>query len=223
MIAAFLLGFLGSLHCAGMCGPLVLLTPVAGCSRGAIMASRLFYHTGRIGVYALLGLLFGAIGESIVLAGFQRWLSIAVAAALILGIFASGPLQARVGRIPAFIKGLFGRFLREPGYKSIFALGATNGLLPCGLVYMAATASIARGSALQSMAYMTLFGLGTVPMLFAVSVAGRRFSFAKFPALQKLAPLAAVSIAILLIARADPLGWAQGDSGPARCPACARK
>ena len=223
MIAALLLGFLGSLHCAGMCGPLVLLTPVAGKTRAAIVASRVLYHAGRIGVYTLIGLMFGIVGESIVLAGFQRWLSIAVGLALIVGIFATAPLKARAGQIPAFIKSLFGKFLRAPNYASIFALGATNGLLPCGLVYMAATASVSRGNALQSMAYMTLFGLGTLPMLLAVSIAGRRLSFTRFPVLQRLAPIAAASIAILLIVRADPIRLIQGDQNPARCPACAPK
>src|SRR3954469_14309814 len=78
VITAFLLGLMGSLHCAGMCGPLVLMTPVVGHSRASRVASRVLYHLGRITTYALIGLLFGMIGKSIVFAGLQRWLSLVV-------------------------------------------------------------------------------------------------------------------------------------------------
>src|SRR5215212_5062528 len=158
MITAFLLGLMGSLHCAGMCGPLILMTPVVGNTRSSFFASRALYHLGRITTYAAIGLLFGLVGKSIILAGFQRWLSFIVGVLMLLILLLAIPLKAQLTRIPLAIKNLFGKFLRQRTYTSIFALGATNGLLPCGLVYMAATASTAAGSISSSILYMLLFG-----------------------------------------------------------------
>jgi sulfite exporter TauE/SafE len=213
---------MGSLHCAGMCGPLVLMTPVVGSTRQSFLASRLLYHAGRILIYMVIGVVFGLIGESIVFAGFQRWLSIAVGVSMILALFFGRFLKAKLWRIPALAKSLIGGSLRKNSYQSVFALGAANGLLPCGLVYMAATASAATGSARHAAFAMFLFGLGNVPMLLAISMAGKRFNFSARPWLQKLAPVAVAAVALLLILRSDPISLLQGAAGPAHCPACAR-
>lgn len=218
MIATFLLGLMGSLHCAGMCGPLVLLTPVAG---DAVIASRLIYHSGRIAVYALIGLMFGVIGESIALAGFQRWLSLLAGILMILTVVFATAFKSQLSAPPRFIKSLFGRFLHQRSYISIFALGATNGLLPCGLVYTAATASIAAGSLPNAALSMIAFGMGTLPMLLAISAAGKRFTFSRFPSLQKLTPITVAVVALLLVWRGQPLAMFKGDVTQA-CPACAR-
>jgi sulfite exporter TauE/SafE len=215
IFTTFILGLMGSLHCAGMCGPLVLLTPVVP---GSPIASRLTYHAGRISVYALLGLLFGAIGESIVLAGFQRWLSIIVGV-LMLAII---PLKGQLTRAPYFVKKLFGRFLQQRTFPSILALGATNGLLPCGLVYVAATASVANADILQSSLSMITFGLGTLPMLLGISFARQRVNPAAIPLLRRLVPWTVAVAALLLIVRGDPISLWKGDAGQARCPVCAR-
>jgi sulfite exporter TauE/SafE len=203
-----------------MCGPLVLLTPVAGPSPQAHIASRLLYHAGRLSAYACIGILFGLIGESLVFVGLQRWLSIAVGMALIIALLFSAQHKSRLNLAPRFIKKVFGAFLHKRTYPSIFALGGANGLLPCGLVYMAATASIASGSASDSAVHMLAFGLGTLPMLLAISFAGARINFLKIPALQKLAPIAVASIAILLIVRADPISLLKQPSEKFACPAC---
>jgi sulfite exporter TauE/SafE len=221
MIAAFLLGLFGSLHCAGMCGPLVLMTPVIGNTRASVIASRALYHFGRIAVYVLLGLVFGAVGESIVLAGLQRWLSLTVGALMIVAMLLAAPIKASLGRVPHYIKSLFAQFLGKRTPASVFTLGAVNGLLPCGLVYMAATASISAGSIPKSVASMAVFGIGTLPMLLAISTAGRRLNFSRLPALQKVTPVAVCAVAIVLILRADPAHLFSVSSAKPKCPACA--
>ena len=62
---AFLLGFVGSLHCAGMCGPLALALPVVGKTRATFFLSRLTYNFGRIVTYGLLGVLFGQLTKRV--------------------------------------------------------------------------------------------------------------------------------------------------------------
>ena len=85
---ALMIGFAGSLHCAGMCGPLVLAMPATSGSFGAHLTGRLAYNAGRIVTYGVLGLLFGLFGQMIGLAGFQRWVSIAAGAAILLSLLA---------------------------------------------------------------------------------------------------------------------------------------
>lgn len=218
---AFILGLAGSLHCAGMCGPLVLMTPVVGEGRRAFVFSRLLYHAGRVATYAMIGLLFGVVGESLVFAGLQRWLSILVGVGMLIAIIAAGPLKTQLWKMPLKLKSLFGVFLRTPSLMSVVALGAINGLLPCGLVYMAGAASIAAGGALDSLAYMTAFGAGTLPVMLTISLARNRIDFFARPWLQKAAPIAAAAVAALLIARAQPLSLLAGEPSPAHCPACA--
>ena len=221
MITGFLLGLMGSLHCAGMCGPLVLMTPVVAPTPASFVASRLVYHAGRIFVYALIGVLFGLVGESMVFAGFQRWLSVIAGIVMIAALFAATPLKSRLIRMPIAIKTRFASLLRQKTYPSIFALGGINGLLPCGLVYMAATASIASGDIFQSIASMVFFGLGTLPMLLGISFAGKRLNLSRIPALQKIAPVAVALAAVLLIIRSDPVGLFTGGPAKVHCAACA--
>jgi sulfite exporter TauE/SafE len=63
LLAAFIMGFVGSLHCAAMCGPLVLAMPVVGPGRAAILTSRVIYNSGRIATSSILGVIFGLIGK----------------------------------------------------------------------------------------------------------------------------------------------------------------
>jgi sulfite exporter TauE/SafE len=223
MITAVLLGFMGSLHCAGMCGPLVLLTPVVGRTRGSILASRLVYHAGRIAVYSLIGLLFGAVGRSIVFAGFQQWISLIAGASMLSALFLTIRFKANLTRVPVRLKSLFGSFIHKRSYFAIFTLGAINGLLPCGLVYMAATASMAQRNVSGAMAYMSLFGVGTIPILLAISFAGGRLPFARSAITQKLVPLTIAFVAILLIVRSDPASLIWKNGSHKTCPLCSAR
>lgn len=212
---------MGSLHCAGMCGPLVLMTPVIGPSRPQFILSKLTYHAGRLTTYATIGAIFGLIGESLVFAGLQCWISLIVGTLMLLALFMAIPLKSRFTRVPLFIKSLFGQFLRKRTLASIFSLGATNGLLPCGLVYMAATASIATGNLIASVGYMLLFGLGTLPMLLAISCAGQGLALFKRQALQKLVPVSVAIIGLMLIIRSQPISLITQPSVQTKCAACA--
>ena len=81
---ALTLGLIGSLHCAGMCGPLALVLPAAGNSTPGYVLGRVAYNTGRLVTYCLLGIGFGLAGWTFLLAGLQRWISIALGVALLL-------------------------------------------------------------------------------------------------------------------------------------------
>jgi sulfite exporter TauE/SafE len=206
--AAILLGLLGSLHCAGMCGPLALALPQAGHSRLAYLAGRLAYNFGRVMTYCLMGVVFGLIGKTLVLAGIQCWVSIGLGVALLAGLFASRRLAlwGPVIRLVEKLKQSMGSLLRQRTLVALGTLGLLNGLLPCGLVYVAAAGAVATGSIPAAVEYMAIFGLGTVPMMLAISLSGRLVPFSLRLKLLKAVPVAVALLAVLLILRGMGLG-----------------
>jgi sulfite exporter TauE/SafE len=74
--AAFLLGFLGSMHCVGMCGPIVLAIPINNKNKISPYISNILYNFGRVITYSFLGLIFGFIGQSLSIIVLQSHISI---------------------------------------------------------------------------------------------------------------------------------------------------
>src|ERR1017187_6685794 len=115
---AFALGLLGSLHCAAMCGPLMLALPVAPGGAGRFVVGRIIYQLGRVTTYCLLGIVAGLIGKSIFLAGLQRWLSIALGASILIGFLLSKKvaLSAPVVRLVMQLKSAMSAQLRRRSF-----------------------------------------------------------------------------------------------------------
>jgi sulfite exporter TauE/SafE len=205
---AFILGLVGSLHCAGMCGPLTLALPVSGSSTLSFTTGRIAYNLGRVVTYCLLGVVFGAIGKSLLLAGVQRWVSITLGASLLGGLFISRklsvlkPTMALVSILKMKMSGL----LRQRSFSALTALGMLNGLLPCGLVYVAGAGATVSGGMLDSVSYMAAFGVGTIPLMLAISVSGKLIPFSLRLRLQKAIPVSVFILATLLILRGLSLG-----------------
>ena len=153
---AFILGLVGSLHCAGMCGPLALALPHAARSGIRFVLGRGAYNAGRLITYCAMGLVFGLAGRTLLLAGIQRWVSIGLGALLLVGLLASRklalwrPITTLVERVKTRMAGL----LRRRSLLSLGLLGLLNGLLPCGLVYVACAGATATGGALAGVQYM---------------------------------------------------------------------
>lgn len=205
---ALLIGFAGSLHCAGMCGPLVLAMPAGNCGIGSHLAGKLAYNAGRIVTYGLLGLVFGLFGQLIGLAGFQRWVSVAAGAVILLSLLA-WPLRnvtAFIARPVGVLKASLGRLLKQRSLAAQFSFGLLNGLLPCGLVYVACAAAAATANVVTGLQYMLLFGLGTVPMMLGLGLLGRALQFNLQLRLRKLVPVSLGVMAALLILRGLGLG-----------------
>jgi uncharacterized protein len=204
---AFLLGLVGSLHCAVMCGPLVVAVSSAGGSRLPIATSRLVYNAGRIATYCAIGLLFGAVGKTFLLVGLQRWLSLAAGVAILLGWFVSTPFAVKTpfARWVVNLKSSFSRLLQRRTLASRFLLGAINGLLPCGLVYIAAAGAATTLSPITGALHMAAFGAGTLPMMFGLGIVGSRLRPISLR-FQKLIPVSVMLIAILLLLRGMALG-----------------
>ncbi|MDH4261862.1 MAG: sulfite exporter TauE/SafE family protein [Spirochaetia bacterium] len=173
LIAALAFGFLGSLHCVGMCGPIA----------GALSMNRqkfwrsglLIYQTGRIFTYAALGFILGLIGSTMEEIGgknFQRVM------AVFAGIFMAGFGLNLLGIIPDPLRRLTSpvisilqigkraqNLMQNPAFSGWFSIGLVNGLLPCGLVYAALAVALSSGSLINSVLTMVLFGIGTIPAM----------------------------------------------------------
>jgi sulfite exporter TauE/SafE len=211
ILEALFLGAVSSLHCAGMCGPFMFALPLRSVSpvrRGALVS---LYHGGRIFTYGLLGLVFGIAGRRIQLAGWQQWFSIGLGISILLGVLLK--FACRRNFQPSFMQKYFSLISRlltslwtRPGGTPYFVLGMVNGLLPCGMVYIAVAASIASGSAVSGIAYMLSFGIGTLPMLIGIV----SFRFLLRPSvrtgMKNIVPLMTACLGLLLLLRGLDLG-----------------
>lgn len=168
--AALIMGLLGSLHCVGMCGPLLVLMRTKD---GKVsLSSVLLYHMGRISTYMILGLMVAILGEGLRLVGVQQYISLILGILILFFIlFARNPEQTmfRVLRLDKGTKVLhqfYGRLMKKNVFAAKFILGSLNGLLPCGLVYSALLLSLGTETGFEAGAVMLVFGLGTLPTLF---------------------------------------------------------
>ena len=174
----------------------------------------------------MLGALFGLIGVTFALAGFQRWASIAAGAAILAGLLARtrGLGGNLITQLIAPTRGWLVRLLGHRTPAAAFAFGTLNGLLPCGLVYVAGAGAVAAGGVLPAVTFMFAFGLGTVPMLLGISLAGSLVNPRLRLRFQKMIPIGLAMLGVLLILRGVPLGIPY-ISGPdlaagGHCPAC---
>lgn len=212
IFAGFAVGILGSLHCVGMCGPIALAIPHKSTNKAAIAVDNAFYNGGRIITYMVLGTILGLIGSAISFSGLQEKLSIVIGVLMLVLTFApkifkiSGKANNFFYSAVGKLKTHFSTFLRKKGKVALFSLGLLNGLLPCGLVYVALAASLGIADYAGSMAFMAGFGLGTAPAMFAVSFLGIFASAGLRQKFTKLIPYGVAVVAILMIMRGMALG-----------------
>lgn len=214
--SALLLGFAGSFHCIGMCGPIAL--SIAGRQAGgngkgpARLWGHLSYFLGKTITYGLLGLVFGLFGQGLVLAGFQQALSVAMGSVMLL-LVAISLVKIKwfhSNRATVFLQGklisAFGYLLKRPGNFTPLLIGLLNGLLPCGLVYIGITAAIATGHSLYAALYMVLFGVGTMPVMLAFTVFAGQLSFSWRDRIRQLTPVLMAVVGTILVLRGLNLG-----------------
>jgi len=174
IIAGFTLGAAGSLHCVGMCGPLSLALPTYHLSKTKKFISLLLYQFGRIITYSIVGLVFGLAGRRIYMAGFQHWFSIGMGI-LILTLAILYFIQKKtihlafLNRFYHSVQGIIIRVLKSStGFFGFLLMGMANGLLPCGMVYIALAATLSFPEISQSVVFMAMFGAGTLPAMMLV-------------------------------------------------------
>jgi sulfite exporter TauE/SafE len=207
LLTGILVGFLGSVHCAGMCGPLALALPVPAGGTLTYLYGRVLYNTGRVVTYTLFGAVAGLVGRTLVLAGAQQIVSVVIGLFILLAalfplvlksFFPSIVLPARFrARIQSKLAGL----LKQSSIVALFLSGLLNGMLPCGFVYVALAAAITTGDVYRGVLFMVGFGVGTGPIMLAIALAGKYVQAGIRRRLVALAPVLTAALAVLLILR----------------------
>lgn len=207
----FAIGLLGSAHCVGMCGGFVLTLGHLHEDPRRLRLHQALYFLGKTATYALLGAVAGGLGAALglALAGVQSVLAVLVGLLLVgVGLGLLGVLRRLEGfRSVALLRrlsGALGHLMARQSAPATFGLGMLNGLLPCGLVYAMLAKAAATGGVLGGAATMAVFGVATVPALYALALAGFLLRPAWRARLNLAGGLLVVALGLLTIARGTP-------------------
>ncbi len=200
----FVASLLGSLHCAGMCGPFVCLYASAQGPRHPW--AHVAYNGGRLISYLSLGLVAGLAGAGLdragTMAGVPRvatlaagvlmvlWGSVTLAAALGL----RSPAPAVPGPLRRALSSAVARLQSHPPLPRALGLGLVTTLLPCGWLYAFVALAAGTGSALGGALVMVTFWIGTLPMLTALGLAAGR----TLGPLRRRLPIVSATVLVLL-------------------------
>ncbi len=209
---AFLLGITGSLHCVGMCGPIALTIPINNITLISKITGALIYNFGRVITYSFLGLIFGIIGKTFSLFGFQQALSIFVGIIILIWVFKFRFMQnifSKINFIDSLLsklRSMISNLFTTHSNSSLFSIGLLNGFLPCGLVYLAIAGAVTSESIINSVFFMSVFGLATLPMMLSITLLGAQVKFSFRNKLKKIYPFVMGIMACVLILRGLGLG-----------------
>lgn len=211
IIAGLTLGLVSSLHCVGMCGPLSLALPLQYLYKTQRLIAVSLYQLGRIITYSSLGLIFGLAGRQVYLTGFQQWFSIGMGLLIIslliqYWIFRKNLRPGLLNSFYLAVQRLMTRMLKTRGTIPFLFFGMANGLLPCGMVYIALAGALVTSEVQRSVLFMAMFGLGTVPAMVAISYFGQFFSLRIRNTFRKIVPVFVSVVAVILILRGMNLG-----------------
>lgn len=209
---AFVMGLVGSLHCLGMCGPIAMALPMTNRSTGGRLAGGLLYNLGRVVTYSWLGLVLGLAGGFLITPKLQSGISIAFGAAILLYLLLPVRVKKTLGgKAPAkgfflALRGQLGKLLSARTNQSFFGVGMLNGLLPCGMIYLALTSSFLAGGVFKGSLFMAAFGAGTFPAMLATVFFGSFINQQVRLNLRKAVPVFLAGMAALLVLRGLNLG-----------------
>lgn len=212
ILSGFTLGAAGSLHCAGMCGPLSLALPVQHFSAFNKFLALFLYQVGRVITYSVIGLLFGLAGRQLFLAGYQQWFSIGMGLVVLAlaGLYLLSKKRIHLSFLGPFyqsVQGIIMRILRSStSVMSFLLLGMANGLLPCGMVYIALATSLSFTQTGESVLFMAMFGAGTLPAMLFIGYAGVMIKPELRSVFRRMTPVFISLMGVLLILRGLNLG-----------------
>ena len=231
LLMTFVGGLLGSAHCVGMCGAFAISIGANTPSWRVNLARQLVYGLGRVFTYGSAGAMAGygswrLARTAAPLVHAQAWLAVLAGVLLAIQGLAAAGLWRRVvperRRHACLSAGLFASFLKAPDLASVFLAGMLNGLLPCGLVYAFLALAAAAGNMLSGWMLMSLFGLGTLPIMVLTGCGGNLLGLASRRRLLHLAAWCVIVAGGLSIARGVAFLRADAQVAAASCPACAQ-
>lgn len=187
LITVFLMGLAGSVHCVGMCGGIASLlgSQIKSSSKSAtrLLGYHLLYNLGRLTSYTVAGMLIAGLGQWIALAGQSVGLPnisrlIIGLLTLLFGVYLLGwtvfllPLERAGSFLWRRIEPVARKFLPVQSPAQALMLGLLWGWLPCGMVYVALSWTVVVAEPLQGGMLMAAFGLGTLPAMMGIGMAG---------------------------------------------------
>lgn len=208
--AAFLVGMLGGVHCAGMCGGIVGALSL-GATPGHQWPLLLAYNLGRISSYTFAGALMGALGfffSGLLPVQFAQraLLTLAGLFLVLMGLYLGGwwnalaRLERAGGMLWRRVEPLGRGLLPIRHVRQALLLGTLWGWLPCGLVYSALVWTVSSGGPVQGAVLMLAFGLGTLPNLLLMGVAAQQLNrWVRHPMVRRLAGLLVIGFGVLLL------------------------
>jgi len=205
--SAFLIGLAGSVHCVGMCGPLALAIPGASKDKGFTFFLRtIAYQISRISGYGVLGLIVGFFSQGMQITGIQPYFSLLSGIILLfLGFFGIIPEVNAFSKYPIIqhfqvkINQIIGTVMTNEHFSTPFVLGFLNAMLPCGMIYIAMGTGLSSGNMSEAALYLISFGLGTLPLMFMMSLSGQFLSLQMRRSWQKTIPIIFMISGIILI------------------------
>jgi sulfite exporter TauE/SafE len=189
-----------------MCGPIAMSIPLDRSSNTSIFFGALQYNLGRVITYFVLGIIIGSIGLSIHAIGILQWISILAGVGLILFAWRKYLGKALFGRVPdfkfqRFIGGGFRKVLNSNWPLKLLLIGGINGLLPCGMVYVALLNAMLTGDIIMSGTAMAGFGIGTLPGLMIVAFMANMVGSNTRQRLNKVVPYLLSVVGLLIVLR----------------------
>lgn len=227
---AFILGLFGGVHCVGMCGPIALALPLGKAGSWRFAFGRILYNAGRLVSYSFLGGIVALAGVGAAMFELGQYLSIGFGLLMtVWGIMQLVGVSVRSSGSNFFkdrLLSFLGQRMQSGHPIDLFLAGIGNGFLPCGLVYLGLGYAALSTTIIQGMSTMALFGLGTFPVMLAVSLAGRWVTPAFRTALNRALPIVVIAVGTLLIIRGMGLGipylspeWVSTEQGVSCCHA----
>lgn len=208
-----LAGFLGSFHCAAMCGPFAGFTAAGA---GPRWKHQVAYQAGRLTSYLGLGVMAGLLGQTVLFAaGFlqaQRYILIALGFLMIgAGVWHYLPKGCGQGTVRRKVSGLMRGMPRLQGPEGAALIGLMSALLPCGYLYAFVTVALATANPFQGFLVMGGFWLGTVPMLLGAALITQTLSQTMLSRLSRMAPAVLILMGVLAV-------WAKSGAFPGGDP-----
>lgn len=229
IVAAFITGILGSIHCMSMCGGIAcsagFLDEKAGNNNNdnnneyeitfveknvSPFINALKFNLGRILSYSMLGALFAFVGHHLInlsdtgtLLSSVRYFSALLIALIgfkyLLGLQLIDFLERGGFRLWSLIKSKL-NISKYLTSSSVIPLGMVWGLLPCGLIYTMLISASSAGTSWGGALVMFAFGLGTLPAMLSISSISKTFKDSANSQWMKTAfGLALIMLSILLV------------------------
>ncbi len=210
-LAAIVMGFIGSFHCVAMCGAIAL--SLRSSSNRAIVQRQLLYNVGRVLSYMTLAALFHSMHALAFVNRGQNILSLVLGGLLflvsLLFLLDIGPVKQLNDaslRFFALFRSLFLRGRSSQALGASLLVGYVNGFLPCGFVYVALASALTQPYLSESVIFMALFGLGTIPSMIALVIMSKAPSIGRIVSSGRFLSVASAIAGLMLLIRGLALG-----------------